>query len=385
MEIWLRRMKQDLKVKVLSITSLFPNCINRTRGIFVLNRLKALSKYADIEVIAPIPWFPFFKNGGGPPFFERIEGIKVYHPKFFSIPKFFKSLDGLFFYLSLKKFRKKAMNSDIIDSHLGWPDSYGAWLFSRKYRKKFSVTLRGSDVHFWAKQKSTSHKIKNMIFRSEKVISVSKELKMLVKRKDVEVISNGVDLEQFVKVSKVKAREKIGADGRKKIILAVGNSFFRKGFFDLVSAIAELDSKEILLLIVGKDKPRVHSRIVSKIDRLNLGKRIKLIGKVDNDLLKYYYSAADISVLASYKEGWPNVLMESLACGTPCVVTKEAGGEFITDSLGIVTSRRDLAKNIKKALDKKWDTKKILKFAKENSWDKTARKLFSSFEKVIKS
>ncbi|MBW2998206.1 hypothetical protein KY321_01585 [Candidatus Woesearchaeota archaeon] len=79
-------------MKIITVTSLFPNSKQKNHGIFVLNRVKAMSKYADVEVIAPIPYFPFIKKNRprNIPFYEEIDGISVYHPRFFSIPKLFK-------------------------------------------------------------------------------------------------------------------------------------------------------------------------------------------------------------------------------------------------------------------------------------------------------
>ena len=78
--------------------------------------MKSLNKYADVEVIAPIPWFPLIKinRPRGIPFKEKIGKLIVYHPRFFSIPKLFKSLDGIFFSFSLRRFKKKIKKVDII-------------------------------------------------------------------------------------------------------------------------------------------------------------------------------------------------------------------------------------------------------------------------------
>ena len=64
---------------------------------------------------------------------------------------------------------------------------------------------------------------------------------------------------------------------------------------------------------------------------LGVAARVRFVGRVKQAALARYFSAADVSLLASQREGWPNVLLESMACGTP-VVASDVGGvpEIIT-------------------------------------------------------
>lgn len=372
-----------MNMRILSITSLFPNKKQPNKGIFVLNRLQALSKYADIEIIVPIPWFPFIKTNRprNIPFKEKINTLTIYHPKFFSIPKFFKFLDGYFFYLSLKKFKRKIKNADIIDAHFAWPDGYGSLLISEKYQKRFSITLRGKDINYWLKKSLTKDKIKKILRKSDLIISVSENLKK-AKIKNIKVVPNGIDTIRFKPFNKKEARRKLNLSKNQKIFLTIGNDFKRKGYFKLIKAFDNLDIKGKLLLVIGYDKSEFKS-LKKKISSLKSRDKIRLLGEISNKELPLYYSLADIYCLVSHSEGWPNSVMEALACGKPCVVTKEAAGEFITRDLGIITDYNSLTDNLKKALDKKWNTSKILKFAKNNSWDKTARKIYEEFQKII--
>ncbi len=365
-------------MKILSITSLFPNCKEPNKGIFVLNRLKALNKYADIEVIAPVPWFPF--RSVKVPYREKIEELNVYHPKFFSIPMIFKFLDGWFFSQSLRRFRKKIKQADIIDSHFAWPDGYGSWLAAKKHKKKFSVTLRGKDVSYWMSRFFIRSKIKKMLKKADIILSVSQNLRSKLKDYNVKIIPNGVDTVLFKPENKNKARKKIGLNLNKKIFLTVGNDFRRKGYFELVKAFDKLDVKDKLLLIIGYDKKEFRD-LKNKISKLENKENIKMLKEIPNQKLSLYYSAADVYCLASHLEGWPNSVMEALACGKPCVVTKEAAGEFITEDLGIITDYEHLTEDLEKALNKRWNKQKILNFAKENIWDKCAGKVYDEFQK----
>jgi glycosyltransferase involved in cell wall biosynthesis len=58
---------------------------------------------------------------------------------------------------------------------------------------------------------------------------------------------------------------------------------------------------------------------------LGIASRVRFIGRVQQEELRFHYSAADLSVLASSSEGWPNVLLESMACGTAVVASRVGG------------------------------------------------------------
>jgi glycosyltransferase involved in cell wall biosynthesis len=109
---------------------------------------------------------------------------------------------------------------------------------------------------------------------------------------------------------------------------------------------------------------------------------------VPNEALAPYYSAADLFCLASDKEGWPNVILESLACETPVVASRVWGiPEIVPDEhIGILALSRtpqDFARSVSIALDRQWDNAALRRYAESRSWDATAKDLHRHFRKVL--
>lgn len=101
------------------------------------------------------------------------------------------------------------------------------------------------------------------------------------------------------------------------ILLSVGRLTTQKGFDILIDCFADLvDSfRDWLLVIIGEGSERVN--LEEQIKRRGLAKRVLLTGRVGN--LSQWYEAADIFVMSSRFEGFPNTLIEAMACGLPVV------------------------------------------------------------------
>jgi glycosyltransferase involved in cell wall biosynthesis len=76
--------------------------------------------------------------------------------------------------------------------------------------------------------------------------------------------------------------------------------------------------------------------------RLGIAARVRFLGTIAHERLHEYYNAADALVLASSREGMPNVVLESLACGTPVVAAPFDGVTELLDApeAGEIASER---------------------------------------------
>jgi glycosyltransferase involved in cell wall biosynthesis len=144
----------------------------------------------------------------------------------------------------------------------------------------------------------------------------------------IEVLRNGVDLDLFAPQDRAAARRRLGLNAGAPLVLAVSSLVPSKGVDLVIRAVAALPSAR--LVVVGEGP---HASALRRLaGGLGLGERARFLGPVPQDRLADLYNAADVLVLASTREGCPNVLLEALACGTP-VVAAAAGGvpEIVRD------------------------------------------------------
>jgi glycosyltransferase involved in cell wall biosynthesis len=141
----------------------------------------------------------------------------------------------------------------------------------------------------------------------------------------VHALRRGVDARLFHPGDRQHSRRRLGLPGEPRILLWVGRMVPVKGLEVLIAAGARLRERGVAfqMYLVG-DGP-LAGRVRSWIRAAGCAHVAHLVGPVDHDRLPDWYRAADITVLSSHSEGVPNVLLESLACGTPFVATRVGG------------------------------------------------------------
>ena len=165
-----------------------------------------------------------------------------------------------------------------------------------------------------------------------------------------------------------------------KILLSIGNLVEIKGHKYLVDAVNKVSKKrkDIFCIIIGRGIEK--DNLQNKIDYYHLNKTIKIINGVKHDDVPTWMNACDLFVLPSLDEGFPTVIPEALACGKPVIVSRVGGvPEIVNDEyIGKLFQKKDidnLATVIIDALNKEWDHERIIKYAKEYTWDNIANKI----------
>ena len=318
-------------MNVLSFSYCFPRQANPTWGVFVQQRLAALAKHVELQVASPVPTFPLVSRlrGGLPPRQEVWEGLTVHRPRFFYFPGVLKSTDALLYGWGLRRWLGQLCDRwrpDVLDAHFVWPDGVGVWQLARDMGIPYVVTLRGT-IYPCLEIPWRRRQVRSALAGAAAVISVSSPMAaeaeaMGVGAERLHVIPNAVDAERFRPRDRQAARKDLDlpADGR--IIVSVAHVGPTKGHWETLEALASLPD-DVSLVIVGGDRTggKDGRALRSRIAELGLQRRVVLPGRQPYERIPLYFNAADVSVLASYREGCPNVVLESLASGTPAVVS----------------------------------------------------------------
>jgi glycosyltransferase involved in cell wall biosynthesis len=217
---------------------------------------------------------------------------------------------------------------DLIDAHYFYPDGVAAVLLGRALDRPVVVTARGSDLNVIAEFAVPRRWIRWAARHADGLVAVSSGLQRRLVRLGISeerasVLRNGVDLTLFRPTDRAAAR--MGLSLTRPTLLAVGNLVGLKRHRLMVEALADLP--ECDLIIVGEGPER--AAITALARELRLADRVRLPGRVPQDRLPDIYTAADLLLLVSTSEGWPNVLLESMACGTPVIVSDLDGIEDI--------------------------------------------------------
>ena len=151
----------------------------------------------------------------------------------------------------------------------------------------------------------------------------------------VEIIEPGVDISRFYPIPADEAREFVGVTDERRIILFVGRIEPLKGLDSLLNAVAMLHRERqhnLHLMVIGGEPDADPDEITAEMsrlkeltDELGLNGQVTFLGRRDQDVLQYYYSAAEIVVMPSHYESFGLVALEAMACGTP-VIASETGG-----------------------------------------------------------
>jgi len=391
-------------VRVLVLSSVFPNPRQPNLGVFIRERMRRVASHCEVRVVAPIPWFPF--DGpvrgslwGRVPAVEQQDGLTVYHPRFLSVPGYLKWLDGALYAASLAPFLRSLERSfpfDVIDGHFAYPDGLAAVLLGRRFQRPAVVTLRGSIVRL-ATYRLHLPQIRFTLRAAARVLAVSESLKRVgvglgLPASRVRVIPNGVDTARFRPIDRGEARRRLGLPADRTVLLSVGGLNEGKGHHRVISALPRVlaHRPDLLYVIVGGDRPADSFRapIEAMTERHRLHDNVLVAGERSHDEIPLWLAAADLFCLASRSEGRANVLLEALACGVPVVTTDVGGnGEILTrPALGILVPPQDddaLGRAIVDALDRSWDREALVAHARTHSWETTGRDVFDELRHVV--
>lgn len=391
-------------VRTLLFSTLYPSGARPLHGVFVETRLRELLRRGGVEtkVVAPVPWFwstdarhGTYAQMAATAHREVLNGVEVFHPRFVRLPRIGMSSAPLSLAVgacaTLAAIRRAGFDFDVIDAHYYYPDGVAAALLAAWFRRPLVVTARGTDVNLIPQHRVPRLLIRWAARRARASIGVSAALVERLRALGLDparlrVMSNGVDLERFDLQSVESARERLGVRGQ-PVILTVGNLHEHKGQRLVIEAFALLQKRfaNACLLIVGEGPDRPILR--ASVERAGLQEHVRLAGAVPNAEISAWYCAADVTVLASSREGWPNVLLESMACGTPVVASQVGGVPEIVQRpvAGRIVGERTpqgFADAIEEMLRERSDRRQVRAYAEGFSWERTSRSQLDLFRSL---
>ena len=344
-------------MRVLVLSHLYPNSYARASGTFVHNQLRFLKEHCSLEVVAPVPWFPFPGFGRWSayrrvPRVEVVDGLRICHPPRLALPRRILFTRQWRFHLGALE-RCDLAVPDLVHAHCAYPDGLAAVEYGARHGRPVVVTVHGFDVKGLPSLDPQWRQLTiEALERADAVIAVSRDLrnevlKLGVSPGKVRWIPNGVDCSLF---SRAVSRRP-GEGGWR--LLYVGRFVEEKGLRVLLEALAKLRRRRSavsLTLIGGHPATGTSEPFLPQVAALGLSDCVEFRDAVPPEEMPRHMAEFDLVVLPSFYDSFGIVLIEAMACGLPVVATRCGGPEEMVDdsvgSLVAVGDAEDLADGI---------------------------------------
>lgn len=281
---------------------------------------------------------------------------------------------------------------------VGLPYSY----LKSKYRIPFILVAHGAEITRHRKNSILMKLMRYVVDKTDLVITVSDFTKNVIQkyttvsRENVITVPNGIDLNPVKPIDQNAARQELGIQLDRPVLLTVSRLDARKGHAIVLRLLPKLKEKysNILYLIVGNGPEREELETLS--DSLGLTENeVKFAGFVADEELNFYYSACDIFIMLNEMkseedfEGFGFVFAEAGAYGKPSIGGNNAGPKEVIDhqNNGFLVnpdSEIEIFNSIQKLLDNEEERIQMGKTAKKKVLREfTLDVMVSKFEKVL--
>jgi len=394
--------------RILIFSELFPKPKSSSSGIFIVERLKALTALGVPFDFAPVSTFDNFpirlvkKLKGYSPS-ESVKSVNLNEKQYpvLNVSLGLRDRIGLIreeanswvkyaqgMAIAIER-NKKIEEFHLLHAHRVFPEGYAAMLLSEKHNIPYIVTAHGGEIHSISNNNKAF--VKEVLEKAAKAIFVSKALmkdaceKLGYDKSNGIVIPNGVDTNVFKLMDKEGARKKLSLPLNKKIVGFVGNLIEVKGADRLPAIARELMKlrSDVFFLIVG-DGPLINTlRECMPTDLTHFA------GRVEYELMPVVMNAIDVLVVPSRQEGFGTVILEARACGARVVGTNVGGIPEAVENEGIIVQEpedveRELARatvNLLRNLCYSYSTNE---FKKKWSWQSTVIDEVDTYKQVLK-
>jgi teichuronic acid biosynthesis glycosyltransferase TuaC len=383
--------------RIALVTPMLPVAHDQTRGRYIYETARALARLTEVRTYFIQPRYPrlpglaprsFLHDDVGPDY--RIDGIDVEAFSYPAIPGLSRVLNG-FVASRLLTPRVRRFAPDLVLAYWVYPDGHAALRTARALGLPCIVGARGSDIH--VRSGINAFMTRRTIAGVDRLLTVSKAMRLAAigqfgARADrVHTISNGFNTGIFRPLDSAAMRRQLGIEADARLVVYVGRLVESKGMRELLEAHARLARRnpKLRLALVGDGVMR--EQLAAMVSERGLDASVLLPGGCEPERVAEWIAAADLLTLPSWSEGYPNVVVEAIACGRPVVATDVGGTREIVDSSnGILIPPRDadaLERALDEALLRTWDHAAIAA-AMRRTWDDVGRDTLAICEQVVK-
>ncbi len=396
------------KLRVLSLSTLFPSPQRAAFGKFVEYQMKAVGTRGDVDlvVVNPLgipPWQLSrrepYRSLAANPSTSQLDGITIHHPRFRLIPLIGGDSNPARIaraVLPLIRRLHAEQKFDLIDAQFFFPDGPAAAQIARELGLPLSIKSRGGDILFWGNRPRALAQMQRAADQAAGLLAVSAALKqhmiaLGMPEERIMVHYTGLDHACFHPQNRALARAAIAAlpalaipaDG--PLLVATGALIAIKGQRLAIAALQEVPHARLALAGKGEDEDalRALARDLGLVDRVHF------LGQVSHEVLPLLFSAADAAVLPSAREGLANAWVEALACGAPLVIPAIGGAlEVVRDaSAGRIAARDPLAiaAALRELIADPPAQSAVAANAARFNWDRNAAELAEYWHRIAKS
>ncbi|WP_294257519.1 glycosyltransferase [uncultured Sphingomonas sp.] len=385
-------------LRVLVLSTLFPDAARPNFGIFVERQTQALAARDGVEVrvVAPrgLPPFPLDRHPryaalADQPVREDWNGLTVHRPRFLNLPGTGGRFHAAMLARALRPMLaalRRSFPFDVINAEFFFPDGPAAVALGKAFDVPVSIKARGSDIHQWTRRPTIARQIVRAGQSADGLLSVSLALRddmialgMPAERTDC--IVTGVDLARFAPRDRATAKQALGIAG--PLVASVGALIPLKGHDLLIEAVASLPGVHLAIAGQGPEADRLKAQVAA----LGCGDRIRLCGPLPPDRIAELLAAADVMALASASEGLANAWLEALASGTPIVIPDVGGARQVVTApeAGRIVERTPaaLAAGIAELLAVPPDPVDVRHIAAPFTWEANSERLHHHLARLV--
>ncbi|WP_175517087.1 glycosyltransferase [Planctomicrobium piriforme] len=342
-------------MRILFISTTFPDAAAPARGTYNSALVRALQREHEVAVVSPRFFTEVYSRRGRKTFSAPAEmqrlNIPVDYPTSWYTPRLLQARYGDQMWWSVRdcvQRRLEAFRPDAVLSYWAHPDGDVGLRAAALAGVPSAVIVGGTDVLILPKLPHRGERVRQVLQKSDAVITVSEGLRkatceLQVPEGRVHTIYQGVEEHLFESTrTRHAARKQLGLSDEFAHLLWVGRIVDIKALPVLLTAATRLRDRGVKfkLHLIGDGPARAGLKL--QASRLGLDSQVYFHGAIGHDQVPDWYRAADLTMLCSDSEGLPNVLRESLACGTPFVSTNVGSiHEIAQPEASLLTPPRD--------------------------------------------